>query len=205
MVASADQGVGSSRLVSPKITTSGGGELILAFVEADGPTSATQRVTGVSGGGLVWRLASRANESWGTAEVWQAYATSTLTGVNVTANLAKTGYDGSITVAAFKGAATQVGATARAWGVKGAPSVTVTPTRCNSLVWAAGHDWSNATRPVPAAGQSLVHVFLDRRVNDSFWTQSVDAPTSAGTPVKLSDSKPVSDRWSLAAVEIPGA
>jgi hypothetical protein len=82
------------------------------------------------------------------------------------------------------------------------PSTTLTPTSCNSLVWAAGHDWSQATAPIAAAGQTLVHTFVDKRVHDSYWTQSVGTPTGSGTPVTVRDTVPVNDRWTLAAVEI---
>ena len=196
----------SRQLVSPKFTTSQGGELILAFISADGPQSATQRALSVSGGGLTWTLATRSNSTWGTTEVWQAYATTPLTNVAVTAKLAHTGYDSSITVSAFKGAAAKVGATAATAGTKGAPTATVVPTACNSLVWATGHDWTSAKDPKPAAGQTIVHKFIDNRVGDSYWTQSVDAPTAkAGTPVVVSVSGPQKDRWTYAAVEIPAA
>lgn len=134
--------------------------------------------------------------------MWQAYATTTLTNATINASLAKS-YDGSITVAAFQGAGTHVGATASASGTTGSPSATLTPTACNSLVWAAGHDWSQATAPTPPAGQTIVHSFLDNRVGDAFWTQRVDAATPATSPVVVSDSGPTG-RWTLAVVEIPG-
>jgi hypothetical protein len=202
----ADYGHPQRRLVSPKLSTSQGGALILAFVAADGPRHATQRAVSVWGGGLTWTLARRSNTTWGTTEVWQAYAKSRLTGAVITAKLANPGYDGSITVAAFTGAAAKVGATAAAAGLKGAPTATVKPTRCDSLIWAAGHDWTSAKRPVPVAGQSIVHSFIDRRVCDSFWTQRVNTPTGVlTTPVTVRATGPVKDRWTMAAVEIPAA
>jgi hypothetical protein len=72
-------------------------------------------------------------------------------------------------------------------------------------VWAAGHDWTHSTAPVAASGQSLVHVFVDKSVHDSFWTQKVTAPTTTGASVTVADTVPVKDRWTLAAVEIPAA
>ena len=200
---SADQQTASTRFTAPRFTTSGPNELILAFVAADGPTSQTQTVRTVTGGGLTWTLAARSNLTWGTAEVWQAYATTKLTNATVSATLAKS-FDGSITVAAFRGAANHVGATTAGAGTTGSPTATLVPAGCNSLVWAAGHVWRQDRAPVPPAGESLVHTFLDRRVHDTFWTQKVDAPTVAGTPVVVSDSGPTG-RWGLAVVEIPGA
>ena len=202
---SGDQKTAASKIVSPALTTAGGNELVTAYVEADGPLAPTQTITGVTGGGLTWTLAARSNATWGTTEVWQAEATSAVTAAPITATLAKGGYDGSITVAAFKGAGTAVGAVATSSGTSGAPKDTLTPKGCDSLVWAAGHDWTHNTVPVAVSGQTLQHLFVDSRVHDSFWTQSVTAPTTAGTAVTVGDTGPTSDRWTLAAVEITAA
>ena len=133
--------------------TTGANELVLAFIQADGPTSPTQKVKGVTGGGLTWTMASRSNSTWGTTEVWQAYATSPLSNAVVTAKLASA-YDGSITITAFQGAANSVGATATGAGTTGQPTATLTPLGCNSLVWASGHDWTHNTVAVAATGRN---------------------------------------------------
>jgi hypothetical protein len=200
----ADQRTPAAKLKSPQITTTGPGELLLAFIESDGPAAPSQRVTGVTGGGLTWTLAARANATWGTTEVWQASAATTVSNAVVVATLAKSPWDGSITVTAFKGAASHVGATAIGAGTNGSPSATITPASCNSLIWAAGHDWSRAIMPAPVAGQSLVHGYVDRRVHDAYWTQKVNAPTVGTTPVTVKVTGPTTDRWTIAAVEIRG-
>jgi hypothetical protein len=202
---SADQKTAAAALVSPALTTAGGNELVLAFVETDGPKSPTQTITSVSGGGLMWTLAARSNATWGTTEVWQAYATTSVTGAKVTATMGSKPWDGSITVAAFKGAATRIAAIGTGSGTSGSPSAKLTPAGCNSMVWAAGHDWSHDTPVVAATGQTLVHQFIDTRVLDTFWTQSVNAPTVTGTSVTVADTGPVNNRWTLAAVEIAPA
>ena len=202
---SADQRTPASQIKSPKLTTSQNGELLLALISTDGPTSPTQRVTKVTGGGLTWTLASRANQTWGTTEIWQARATNRLSKVVITADLAKSGFDGAITVVAFTGAADRVASTGAASGVTGAASVTLDPGSCNSLIWATGHNWSRATNPIPALGQSIVHKFIDTRVGDSYWTQRVDVPTLDGSPVVVKASGSVKDRWTMVAVEVPGA
>jgi Bacterial Ig domain len=198
-VLSADIRSPASRFTTPKLTTANSGDLILLFVEADGPTAPTQKVTGVTGASLAWTLAARSNATWGTTEVWQAYAAGPVTS---TAQLAKA-YDGSVTVAALHGSASHVGAVATTSGLQGAPTAVLTPTSCGSLLWAAGDDWSHATAPVPVSGQSLVHQFLDTHVHDSFWVQRVDTPTLDTTPVTIKATGPVKDRWTMAAVEIP--
>ena len=203
-VVSANQTTASATFKSPGLTTTSGSDLVLAFVEADGPRSPTQMVTKVTGGGLTWSLAARSNQAWGTTEVWQAFATAPLSAVKVSAKLASA-FDGAITVAAFHGAAPQVGATAVGAGTTGTPMATITPQACGSLVWAAGHDWTRSATPVAAAGQTLVHSFIDHRVLDSFWTQKVDDPTMTNAPVTVITTGPVNDRWTMAAVEIRAA
>jgi uncharacterized repeat protein (TIGR01451 family) len=202
---SADAHTACGRLTAPALSTHAGNELVLAFVTADGPSNAAQRVTGVTGGGLTWTLVKRANATGGTAEVWQAYATTRLTGAVVRATVARAGYDGSITVAAFSGAAAHAGASAAAAGRTGAPAATLTATAAGSLIWATGHDWTHNTNPVPGAEQVIVHKFLDARVHDSFWVQQRATATTGPTPVTVNDTGLSRDRWQLVAVEIPAA
>ena len=149
-------------------------------------------------------LAARSNTTGGTTEIWQAYAAAQVSNATVVATLSKSGWDGSITVTAFKGGGTHVAATAIGAGTSGSPSATVTPTGCNSLIWAAGHDWSRAAVPVPVAGQTLVHSFIDGRVQDAYWTQKVNNPTVGTAPITVKDTGPTTDRWTIAVVEIRG-
>jgi subtilisin family serine protease len=190
----------ASRLVSPALTTVGGNELILAFVSVDGPRNKAQKVTSVTGGGLTWTLAARANTTWGSAEVWQAYATSRVVSAKVSAKLAFTGFDGSITVAAFTGAADRVATAAVGNGLTGAPTAVLGSVQAGSLVWASGHNWSRAQTVTVPTGHSVVHQFVDTQVQDTFWTQATSA-TSANA-VTVSTLTPNTGRWQLAAVEI---
>lgn len=201
---SADQKQAAGKIASPQLTTSAAERLLVAFVTVDGPPSSTQKVSSVTGGGLTWTLVSRSNSTWGTAEIWQAHATSKLTKTVVTAKFAKSGFDGSITVAAFANAAASVGTSTSGSGTSGAPSVTVAPHADGSLIWATGHDWTRATTPAPLANQTLQHSFLDKRVGDSFWTESFDSPTT-DFPITIGASTPSTDRWQLVGVEIPAA
>lgn len=200
-VVSKDQPTRSSKLTSPPITTTADDELILAFISADGPGSSRQRAGRVRGGGLSWSLAARANKQRGTAEVWQAHAAGRLSAVTVTARL-RYHRHGSITVAAFTGAAAAVAAKATGAARSGAPTVTLTTTEDKSLVWAAGQDWDRANAPTPNSGQTLVHQFLDTSAKNTYWVQRTDAVPTAETAVKIGDTSPTTDRWELAAVEI---
>src|SRR5207253_4300132 len=142
----------------------------LAFVSADAPGS--QSVVSVSGGGLSWSPAARANTVAGTAEVWQAYATAPLTGASVVATLRSSGQSGGITVAAFRGAAAAVGATAVASAASGAPQVPVTATKAGSLLWAVGQDPDRAAPRTPLGGQSVVHESLGLMGGGTAWVQA---------------------------------
>lgn len=193
----------ASPIVSPRITTSQGGELLLAFISADGPAGGTQQVGKVTGAGLTWTPAVRSSaRGSGTAEVWQAYATKPVTAAAVTAALANKHWDGAITVVAYKGAAKTVGATAHTSGTKGAAKATITTTAAGSQLWAAGHDWSRAVHPVPLSGQQLATQNLDTRVADTYWAQYGPVAPVKGTPVTLGVKAQTVDRWELAAVEI---
>lgn len=207
---SADQKESSSKVVSPAFSTTGADRLILAFVSADGPaaassaTASAQRVSAVAGGGLTWTLVKRSNSYGGTAEVWQAHATSLVSGATVTAKLAKGGFDGSITVAAFANTPGSVGDSVAAAGKTGAPTATVSVSGdASSQVWAVGHDWSRATTPVPLLDQELNHAFTDHHVGDTFWTQKTSLFQGDG-PLTIGLSAPTHDRWQLVAVTIPG-
>lgn len=199
---SANETAKGSRITAPKLTTTRKGELVLAFVSADGPASPTQTIKTVTGGRLTWTLASRANHTWGTAEVWQAHAAGAFA-AKVTAKLAKAGYDGSITVAAFSGAARTVGATAHAAAKNNHPTVPVTTTKAGSIIWAAGHDWGHSKTRSPDPGQRIIHQFPDKTVHDTFWAEATSNPVPAsGTVVKIGASAPAKTRWQLAAVEV---
>ncbi|MCW2527579.1 MAG: tandem-95 repeat protein [Pseudonocardiales bacterium] len=193
-----------SKLVAPKLTTVGKNELLVAFIEAAGPASKPQTVTSVTGGGLIWKLAARSNAIGGSTEIWTTYATVKLTNVVVTAALAKTGYDGSITVTAFKGAAKTIGTTATGYGVATVPSINIKAKASGSVIWSAGHGWGTTTAATANTGQTVVHQFVDAAQYRTFWTQSVNAPTVAGQTVTVGDKAPTKDRWTYAAVEITG-
>jgi hypothetical protein len=70
-------------------------------------------------------------------------------------------------------------------------------------VYGVGNDWDSATARTVAAGQAIVHQWVDSAVGDTFWSQSVTAPSPAvGSLVTLADTAPAADRSNLVAVEI---
>jgi len=203
---SANQTGLGTKITSPAVSTKTSGELLLAVISASGPSGVSQTITGVSGAGLVWKKVTRANKQAGTAEVWEAYAMTPVTSAKITASLGTTGQDGSITVAAFTGAAPVIGAHATAGGASTHPTVSLITTKPHSLVWAAGEDTTHASTLTPASGQALVHQYADSKVHATYWAQDTTTPVAAAsTTVTIADTLPANDQWNLAAVEIPSA
>jgi chitodextrinase len=198
------QKAASTTIASPAFSTTSPGELVLAFISSDGPSSGgSQTVSKVSGGGLTWRLRRRSNAQAGTAEIWAANAPAALSKATVTATRGNGSYLGSITVVAFTGADRVAdGATAATGAATGAPSVSLATGRAGSLVWGVGNDWDRAVTRTIGSGQTKVDEFL-ASVGDTFWVQrQSSAVPLAGTNVTLNDTAPTNDRWNMAAIEV---
>jgi hypothetical protein len=198
---------GSATVTTPTFSTASNNELLLAFISADGGSPNTT-VTKVTTSGLVWTLVKRTNTQLGTAEVWRAYATSTLTNVSVAATLSRSTAS-SMTVMTFtgsKGAGTNgagaIGATVSASAASGAPTATLITTRNNSWVMGVGTDWDNPISRTIGANQTMVHEYLPP-VGDTYWVQRQNSSTPlSGTSVTINDTAPTGDRYNLTAVEI---
>ena len=192
---------GTSLVSTGAFQTATPGETLLAFVSADGPQFGHQSAV-VSGGGLTWKLESRANTSPGDAEVWEAVATTATTVSSISATLTASGYDESLSVVAME-AADGVGATAHASASSGAPHLTLKTEAATSLVFAAGNDWDRAaTRKLPV-GWVMLDQWLNTGTGDTYWSQYTNHPTGkAGSKITVSDTAPTDDSWNLAAVEL---
>jgi beta-glucosidase len=176
------------------------GDLLVAYVASDAPRTATQTST-VSGGGLTWTLAGRANGAPGAAEVWTAKATTALDQAQISARGTLTGWDESLTVVAYQHAS-GVGAVSTASSDRGKPTATLTTTAANSWVFASGDDWQSAVHRTVGEDQTLVHESLTG-LGDTYWVQSTSAPTAAaGTAVTINDKAPTDDPYNLVLVEI---
>lgn len=200
---SADVQRAAKTVSSPAFNTAAGGELLLALISADYLSGSNTTVTGITGGGLTWSLVERSNGQPGTAEIWRAFASSTLTGATVTATLSQSVVS-TITVISFSGADPSgvVGAVAAANGKSGAPSVKLVTTRPGSWVLGVGDDFTDAISRTVGANQTLVHQDLSS-TGDTYWVQMESTPTaSAGTSVTVNDTAPTGDQFNLAAVEV---
>jgi hypothetical protein len=197
--------VSGKTATTPPFSTAQAGETLVAFVASDGPGTAGAQGSTVSGAGLTWKLDSRANTQYGTAEVWSATAPSALASVTVTATETKTTYDQMLTVMSFEGSS-GVGAAQTGGATTGAPSVTLTTSAANSLVYGVGDDWDTATARTAGANQTVASQWVDTRSGDTFWVQGQNSPIAGpGSAVTINDTSPATDRWNLAAVEILGS
>ena len=177
------------------------GEILVAFAASDGPKSQKQMLT-ISGAGLTWKRAIRANVQAGASEIWWAKAVTTLSAARVTSTQTRGGYDQTLSVIAFTGA-TGIGNAVQANAQSDAPRIVLTTSKAGSLVYAVGNDWDNAIARTLGAGQRMVHQWVDTRVNDTFWIQTLASSVSKpGTTVTLNVTAPTFDRWNLAAIEI---
>ena len=193
-----------------KLTTKESGDLIVAFVGADGPyPGGTPQTTVVSGGGLTWTFAGRTNAALGDAEVWYAKATGKLNEAQITANANVVspgspygqGYDVALTVAGFKNAP-GIGTVQAFSNKKAAPTGTIKTAHANSWVWASGDDWLASIKRTPGPSQTVRHEAFDA-VGDTYWVQSTQAITkTAGTSVMINDTAPSGDPFDLVLVEI---
>lgn len=186
-------------LTTPSFSTTGSGDLLVAFVACDGPATGQQTAT-VSGAGLAWSLVKRSNSQPGTSEVWSANATGPLSSVTVGASPGFGGYHGSLVVVAFTNA-TGTGVAGAAGATSGAPSIYLPGISTGNWVWAVGNDWDDAIPRTPVGGQVIEHERL-APAGDTFWVQRTDAPTEVPGIVTISDSAPTTDRWNYAAVEV---
>ena len=191
---------GTGTVTTRKFSTTGP-RLLVVFTSAASPAYMPPTNV-VSGAGLSWRQWWQADTQNGASEVWSAMATGPLTGVTVTATPQSTTYDQSLTVMVFKGAG-GVGIGGAASAINGAPSVTVATTVPGSWIFGVGEDYTAASRPIPGSGQDIFHKWIDPADNQTFWVQGEAAPAPVvGTKVVFNDTKPTSDGWSLAAIEV---
>ena len=198
-----DQGSTSTTVATPAFSTSSPNELLLAFISADNTGSTNTTVTNVAGGGLSWSLVKRTNTQLGTAEIWSAFASSTLSAVTVTATLSQN-VDSSLTVMSFSGVNTSgaVGAVGTGNANPGAPTASLVTTGSNSIVVGVGDDWDNAIARTLGSGQTLVHQYL-APVGDTYWVQMLSRPVVlGGTSATINDTGPTRDRYNLSIVEV---
>jgi beta-lactam-binding protein with PASTA domain len=199
---------GTGARTTPAFSTTTAGEVLIALIGSDGPTTGanTQNIT-VSGAGLTWTRVQRAATSRGVAEIWTATAPAVLTGVTVTSTQSVTAVLGgpvnqSLLVIAFTNAS-GVGATTAASGVSVNATATLVTQAAGSLVFGVGNDFDRAVARTAGAGQTKLHEFL-APTGDTFWMQSVNAAsTAAAQSITVNATAAgAADQWNLSIVEI---
>jgi hypothetical protein len=197
------QSTPSSKIVSGPFSTTSSNDLLVAFITSDGPNKAGgQSISSVSGAGLTWTLRQRTNSQPGTAEIWQAVASSPLANVSVSATLKSGSYDGSMVVIAFSGASTTVNGAVASGNGTGMPTATLTTTEGGSWVWGVGDDWDNAIPRTVGSNQNEFDEYL-APVGDTYWVQSQSSAVNApNSQVTIDDTAPTTDRFDLSLVEI---
>src|SRR5665213_537497 len=205
---SKDNSTASATITSPAFSTATPNELLLALIATDYISSTNTTVKSISGGGLTWTLVQRANAQSGSAEIWRAFATSTLSNVTVAATLSQS-VVASMTVMSFAGVNTSgsngsgaIGAVASKSAASGAPTASLVSTANNSWVIGVGNDYDNAIARTVGTGQTLLHQYLTPS-GDTYWAQMQTGPAPvAGTTVTLNDTAPTKDRFNLSICEI---
>jgi hypothetical protein len=183
-----------------QVSSNASGDLVVAFVAANGPGNKRQSAT-VSGGGLAWHLITRQNPDGSDTEVWTANSSGKLTRAAVTAKAGTAGYDVVVSVVTFRNAS-GAGPESFASAAKGAPHGTLKTTVNNTWVFAVGADWSTYAEPTTATGQLIVSS-VDAPGGKTVWLQATSTLTGlSGTSVTISDTRPASDPYDLLVVGI---
>ncbi|PYR33742.1 MAG: hypothetical protein DMF93_24630, partial [Acidobacteria bacterium] len=191
---------GTGTRVTAPFNTSEAGEVLVAFVSSDGPNSATRQTVTVSGAGLEWTLVRRVNKNDGTAEIWTATAPAPLVNATVTATPAVGGFDQSLTVMSFTGAG-GIGGSGASWGVSNiGPNVSFLAAADGSFVIGVGNDPERPKARTANPGQTMIHQWVDTKVNATFWVQG-SAGSSAGSLLSIGDTN-TNSVWNMVAVEI---
>jgi hypothetical protein len=196
---------GAGSRTTPLFSTTGAGDVLVAFAASDGPSAANAQTLTITGAGLTWtRVRSTAGRP-GVVEIWTATAPSILSNVSVTSTQSVTAggpYNQSLTVVAFTGIS-GVGASNAASGFSTNASVGLVAQAAGSLVYAVGNDFDRGIARTMPAGQTKVHEFLAPS-GDTFWVQSANAATTAaGATVTLNATVPApADQFNLAIVEL---
>jgi hypothetical protein len=185
---------------SAKVRTTVAGDLVVAFVAANGPASSHQKST-MSGGGMTWYLISRQNAPGNDSEVWAALPSGKLSSAVITAKASISGFDEILMVVAFKNA-TGIGPEAFAHATSGAPKASLKTTAANSWVFGLGSDWSKFASRTPGRGQ-LIFAQGGPPFKATAWIQApVDVTPKAGTTVTINDTAPTGDPYNLLLVAI---
>lgn len=188
------------RVLSTRLSAKAG-ELLLAFVSAQGPRNRKQTAATPKSPALKWRLVTSASSRGGVAAIWQAQPTRRQTRVSFSTQLARPSSQAQLTVITA-GRGTARGASAKRVGKRGAPKLALRAP-AGAQVWAVGHDAANGARPTPLRGNQLAGQLHSPAQHAASWIEHAKAATGGLTTIGTRARK--SKSWSMAAVSIEPA
>jgi hypothetical protein len=204
---SSSSGSGFTSRTSGLFTTNYPNEVLLAFMSINqGATT----ISSVTGGGLTWVNAGRANSNSGSVELWRALAPTPLTGFTLTSNFSATTKSFNYLIVGMVGAdltgtngSGAIGALSTAAITSTAPTVTLTSTRNNSWVWGMANNSSSTNTATAGSNQTIIRNAQDSTNLCRSWVQRQNSLTAAsGTVVTINDTAPTTDTCNILAVEI---
>jgi RHS repeat-associated protein len=181
--------------LSAALSTPKAGELIVAFVSAQGGSQSNSRPTAK---GLKWVLVTRHASHGGEISIWQARAAKALHKAVVSTRLAAPSSEAMLSVVAFA-PGTKLGVSTAAAGGHGAPQLKL-HAPAGATVWSVGEDAASGAARRPLPGSRIVKQILSAKNGEAVWLQK-QTVAGAGT-VRVGDRRPASDSWLLAAVVV---
>lgn len=194
---------GSTATTSTSSFSPPAGTTLVAFVNADANSGATDEAcTVTSTGGLSWSLVARHNGAPGaTAEVWTAHAEAAPGSITVSVTDNKGAVDKSLFVRVFTGAIPAMTGAVLSGATN---SLTLTTQGPGSWCWAVGQDSSATATIVAGTNQTVVDSVTSGGFDggDDIWTIRQNAITpNAGASVTMNTTTP-SSALHFIAVEI---
>lgn len=190
--------LGRHRTLGTRLTSVQSGELLLAFISAQGPKNAQQTATRPTSSGLKWALVTSASSPGGIVAIWQGHATRNLTRVAVTTQLGQPSSQAQLTTIAFD-PGTNLGGHANRAGKASAPNLALRAA-VGAQVWAVGHDADSGARLIPISPGQLAEQVRSPAQHATSWVQ--DASVTKAGVITVGERAPKSTSWALAAVTV---
>ncbi|HXX89177.1 MAG TPA: IPT/TIG domain-containing protein [Acidimicrobiales bacterium] len=194
----------SAASASVTVNPTSPGDLLVAYIATYNGAAVS-----VSGGGLGWtnvlNQADAVAGDGGLISVWDAQEPSTFPVPATTVVSAITGNDGwdqTLDVVAYAGAAAVVAKGFTNGPNTSAPSLTVVPQASGSWIAVVGFDADSTTTVTPGAGQMLDGSFQDTTEDAQMWFQHDTVGTTALQDTTVGDTLSPAGKWDLGAVEI---
>jgi hypothetical protein len=198
---------GFTSRTSSAITTNFPNEVLLAFISVN---QGSTTISSVTGGGLTWVNAGRANTNSGSVELWRAFAPVPLAQFSVVMNFSASTKSCNYLIVGLIGAditgtngSGAIGALNTAAINASAPTVSLTTTRNYSWVWGIVNNSSSTNTCTVGSGQTQLRNAQDTTNACRSWMQRQSSLTAAsGTVVTINDTAPTTDTCNILAVEI---